>query len=114
MVSSIIRTHQAEQGEDAGDVRDEGHRLTMTTQQIWQERVWMFPKEKVGTKPRDNVETKLTGHDRQLFGAGWYRKKAELILRFSPGYPERDSRVKGASLDVVVKMGLFSEMLNFR
>lgn len=114
MVGSIIRTHQAGRGKDAGDVRDEGHRLTMTTQQIRQERVWMFPKEKVGTKPRDNVEMKLTGHDRQLLGAGWYRKKAEIILRFSAGYPERDSLVEGASLDVVEKMGLFSEMLNFR
>ena len=74
----------------------------------------MFPKEKMGTEPKGNEEMKLIGHSKQLLEVGWYRKKAEMILRFSPRYPERDSQVEGAPLRVVEKVGLFSKMLNFR
>ena len=57
----------------------------------------MFPKEKVGTKPRDNVGIKLTDYCKQLLEVGWYREKVEIILRFSPGYSGRDWQVQGAS-----------------
>lgn len=55
----------------------------------------MLPKEKGRTKSRGNAEIKLIGHSKQLPGAGWYKKKAEIILRFSPGHEERDSQVEG-------------------
>lgn len=35
----------------------------------------------------DNGEIKLTGYSK-LLEVGWYREKAKMILRFSPGYPE--------------------------
>lgn len=45
----------------------------------------------VGTKLRDNAEIKSKDCSKQLLiGIGWYREKAKMIFRLTPGYPEKD------------------------